>query len=135
MKTFVTAVCVAALIGPGSAVAQKLSPSEMAAMRAADVVILGEYHDNPAQHANQAELVGTLAPRALVWEMLSEDAARAVSADLVADPERMGDVLGWAQSGWPDFSMYHPIFAAASDAAIYGALVPREMAQIGRAHV
>jgi hypothetical protein len=25
---------------------------------------------------------------------------------------------------WPDFSMYHPIFTAAPEAAIYGALVP-----------
>ena len=41
----------------------------------------------------------------------------------------MAERLGWAEAGWPDFSMYHPIFAAAPDAISYGAAVPRELAQ------
>ncbi|HSG54206.1 MAG TPA: ChaN family lipoprotein, partial [Paracoccaceae bacterium] len=35
----------------------------------------------------------------------------------------------WADSGWPDFAMYYPIFAAAPDAVIYGAGLPRSAVQ------
>ena len=37
-----------------------------------------------------------------------------------------GAALGWADSGWPDFAMYAPIFAAAPDARLYGGALPRE---------
>lgn len=108
------AFCVIAL--PATAIAQ-------------DVVILGEVHDNPAHHAEQAARVAALKPRALVFEMLTPDQAARVTPDLIADPEAMAGALGWDESGWPDFAMYHPIFAAAPEAAIHGALVPREVAR------
>ncbi|SDY22035.1 ChaN family lipoprotein [Citreimonas salinaria] len=95
----------------------------------AQIVWLGEQHDNPAHHARQAELVAALDPAALVFEMLTPDQAARVTPALVADPEAMEAALGWEESGWPDFSMYHPIFAAAPDAAIHGAAVPREQAR------
>lgn len=96
---------------------------------AQDIVILGEVHDNPAHHAEQAARVAALKPRALVFEMLTPDQAARVTPDLIADPEAMAEALDWAESGWPDFAMYHPIFAAAPEAAIFGALVPREAAR------
>jgi uncharacterized iron-regulated protein len=96
---------------------------------AQDIVILGEVHDNPAHHAEQAARVAALNPRALVFEMLTPDQAARVTPDLIADPEAMAEALGWAESGWPDFAMYHPIFAAAPEAAIHGALVTREAAR------
>ncbi len=37
--------------------------------------------------------------------------------------------LDWENSGWPDFGYYHPIMAAAPQAAIYGAGVPRDAAR------
>ena len=43
--------------------------------------------------------------------------------------EALGEALDWSESGWPDFTMYHPIFTAAPEAAIYGALVPRDAAR------
>lgn len=103
----------------------------LAALPAAaqDIVILGEVHDNPAHHAEQAARVAALKPRALVFEMLTPDQAARLTPDLIADPEAMAEALGWASSGWPDFAMYHPIFAAAPEAAIFGALVPREAAR------
>ena len=33
--------------------------------------------------------------------------------------------LGWDQTAWPDFRLYHPIFASAPGAAIRGAALPR----------
>ncbi len=96
---------------------------------AQDVVILGEVHDNPAHHAEQARRVAALVPRALVFEMLTPEQAARVTPGLIADAEAMEEALGWAESGWPDFSMYHPIFAAAPEAAVYGAQVPRDVAR------
>lgn len=99
----------------------------------ADVVFLGELHDNPAHHLRQAELVVELQPTALVFEMLTKAQADVVTADLVADEAALEAALGWNASGWPDFSMYYPIFAAAPEAAYFGAAVPREVARAAMA--
>ena len=48
-----------------------LSAAPMARMQSAEIVILGEIHDNPAHHQGQARLIGQIAPRAVVFEMLS----------------------------------------------------------------
>jgi uncharacterized iron-regulated protein len=96
---------------------------------AQDVFILGEIHDNPAHHEVQAERVADLQPRALVFEMLTPKQAARVTPGLISDAEAMAAALDWSESGWPDFGMYHPIFAAAPDAAIYGAHVPRDAAR------
>ncbi len=98
----------------------------VSAAAAADVVILGEFHDNPAHHAHQAELLDQLQPRAVVWEMLTESGAEGIDSALIADRDRLAEQLGWANSGWPDFAMYHPVFLAAQDAMHLGAMVPRE---------
>ncbi|MEJ2019704.1 MAG: ChaN family lipoprotein, partial [Maritimibacter sp.] len=52
---------------------------------AADVVVLGEQHDNPAHHLVQAEAVAELAPKALVFEMLTEAQAERAVPELRAD--------------------------------------------------
>lgn len=91
----------------------------------AQVVVIGEVHDNPAHHAMQAQVVAQITPRALVFEMLTPDQANLVAPALVSDPARMSEALDWEASGWPDFAMYHPIFAAAPEARIYGAGLPR----------
>lgn len=93
----------------------------------AQIVILGEIHDNPSHHAEQARLVADLGPRAVVWEMLG--AAQLAQADGVdrADAVAFGAALGWEAAGWPDFAMYHPIFLAAGAATHIGAAAPRAM--------
>lgn len=94
-----------------------------------DIVVLGEIHDNAEHHLNQARAVAALAPEALVFEMLTpEQAARATPA-VRSDPAALEAALGWNASGWPDFAIYWPVFAAAPDAAIIGAAVPREEAR------
>ena len=106
-----------------------LAEESLERMAQADVVLLGEVHDNAAIHARQAELVAALKPRALVFEMLtSEQAARAVP-DLRGDARALEQALQWSQSGWPDFAMYFPVFQAAGQAEIFGAAVPREAAR------
>ena len=93
-----------------------------------DVVFLGELHDNPGHHARQAELVSELQPSALVFEMLTQAQADLVTPELVANEADLEATLGWNDSGWPDFSMYYPIFAAAPNASVFGAAVPRDTA-------
>lgn len=94
-----------------------------------DVVFLGELHDNPHHHARQAAYVAELEPNALVFEMLTPEQAEAVTPALVSDEVALEAALGWNASGWPDFSMYYPIFAAAPEAAVFGAAVPRDTAR------
>ncbi|MFV0474723.1 MAG: ChaN family lipoprotein [Pikeienuella sp.] len=95
------------------------------ALKGADIVILGERHDNPAHHEWQARLVAAIAPKGLAFEMVPREredaanAARASGAGLAA-------ALDWANSGWPDWAMYAPIFAAAPEARIAGGAPPRE---------
>jgi len=88
--------------------------------RTADVVYLGEQHDNPADHAHQvaiAEAVVALGRRpALAFEMLDEGQQAAVDSALaeVRTEEDVAERLGWRARGWPDFSMYWPLFALAA---------------------
>ena len=121
------AAAFASLAAPTGAVS--LSEETFVRMAAADVVLLGEFHDNPSHHQIQADLVKRLSPAALVFEMLTPEQAALVTPDLRGDAARLADTLGWADSGWPDFGMYYPLFTAAPDAAIFGAAVPRETAR------
>lgn len=115
MRAFVTLLCLIwglpGLAGPFSA----------------DVVVLGEAHDNPHHHARQAEIVAEVQPKALVFEMLTE--AQALAHIPGADADTLAAAFDWENSGWPDFAMYYPIFAAAADARVFGAGVPRAAAR------
>ncbi|MFP7570981.1 ChaN family lipoprotein [Marivita sp. S2033] len=109
-----------------------LAPAALAAggiFDEADVVFLGELHDVPGHHLRQAEYTRELDPTALVFEMLTQAQADLVTPDLIADPDALEQVLNWSDSGWPDFAMYAPIFAAAPNAEFYGAAVPRDVAR------
>jgi len=97
----------------------------------ADVVLLGEVHDNPVHHENQARAVAALRPAALVFEMLTPDQAGRVDGSSRRDADTLAGVLGWAGTGWPDFALYYPIFAAAPEAVIFGGNLPRD--QVRRA--
>ncbi|MEM9575827.1 MAG: ChaN family lipoprotein [Pseudomonadota bacterium] len=93
--------------------------------QAAEVVFLGEQHDNPQHHETQAEWVKHLSPRAIVFEMLTPEQAAKATAENRRDEAALEAAFGWEEAGWPDFTMYFPIFAAVPEAAIVGAGVPR----------
>lgn len=120
------ALCVA-VTAPAGAVS--LSEDLWTRLASAQVVILGEVHDNPAHHAAQADIVARLAPAALVFEMIGPDQAARVSPELRGDAAALGAALDWEASGWPDFAMYHPIFTAAPGARVFGAGVTRATAR------
>jgi uncharacterized iron-regulated protein len=120
-----------AILAAGPALAVEIPPQALdraTTFAGADVVILGELHDNPTHHAHQARAVATLAPKALVFEMLTPEAASKMPDTLPA-AATLGQIFGWEAAGWPDFSMYYPIFAAAPTARVYGAEVPRTEAR------
>ncbi len=113
-----------ALIG-FAAQAGEITPSGLADLPAADVIILGEVHDNPVHHQNQTRAVSALRPTALVFEMLTPDQAAKVTPDNRGNATKLAAALGWQGSGWPDFAMYYPVFDAAPKAQIYGGGLPR----------
>ncbi|MEO9820544.1 MAG: ChaN family lipoprotein [Paracoccaceae bacterium] len=96
--------------------------------KSSDVVILGEVHDNPAHHIRQADWIALLQPSAIVFEMLTPYQAVKITPDILGKPSEIATTVDWANSSWPDFSIYAPIFAAAGQAAIYGAGLDRNTA-------
>jgi len=84
------------------------------ALEHARYVVLGETHDNRDHHQRQAQLVQQfLAAQpgaAVAFEMLDEDDASALSAQTASELEQR---VEWANSGWPDFALYRPVFDAA----------------------
>ena len=98
-------------------------------LRGADVVILGEVHDNPGHHLNQAQILSSLAPSAVVWEMITQEQAERLTPEILGNASDTASTLNWETSGWPEFDLYAPIFAAAVSNRHYGALVPRAEAR------
>ena len=103
-----------------------LAPAAASEVPSADVVILGEVHDNAAHHLWQAETVVALQPSAIVFEMLLPEQAAAATPELRPHAEALEAALQWEAQGWPDFTMYHPIFIAAPGAEIVAGNVPRD---------
>ncbi|MFO1209191.1 MAG: ChaN family lipoprotein [Amaricoccus sp.] len=107
----------------------------ISAARRADIVVLGEVHDNPVHHANQAAVVKALHPAALVFEMFpqaAEDQINALRAE-GAGRDALAQALDWQGTGWPDFAFYAEILEAAPKARVFGAGQP--IADVRRAMV
>ncbi|MEX1234821.1 MAG: ChaN family lipoprotein [Roseovarius sp.] len=86
----------------------------------ADIVVLGEVHDNADAHLGQAAMLDALQPTAVVFEMLSPEDARRIDAE-----RHLAEVI-WDAGNWPDYALYAPIFDASGSARIIGAAAPRE---------
>ncbi len=123
-----TSMIGAALVAPlcFSAAAAELTVEKLDQIPRADIILLGELHGTPAHHANQAKIVERIAPKALVFEMLSPAQAAAGQSVSRTDQKALDAALGWSDSAWPDFELYAPIFAAAPEAALFGAALPRD---------
>ncbi|GGK48384.1 ChaN family lipoprotein [Salinarimonas ramus] len=100
---------------------EALTPEIVAAMVAeADLVLLGERHDNPDHHALQAWATGVAAAAhpegRLVLEMVRRGEDVPLAEASAQDVEALGEALAWEANGWPDFAMYAPILEAALEA-------------------
>lgn len=91
----------------------------------AQIVFLGEVHDNPDHHLTQAEWIRALSPKAVVFEMITPETATGSVYDMQTGAEALQQALDWNASGWPDFAIYWPVFQALGPAQVYGAAVPR----------
>ena len=93
-------------------------------------MVLGVYHDNPSHHQVQADFVSRVQPRALVFEMLTAAQAKRAAGVPHCDMHALETALGWQGRGWPSFEHYFPTFAAAPEAVVFGAAVPRAQARL-----
>jgi len=105
------------------------------ALAEARYVLLGEQHDNPDHHRLQAELVRAIAESGrrpvLAFEMLDVAQQPKVDGQLARAPrdaDALAIAVDWAGSGWPDWSLYRPIFVAGLEHGlpVIGANLPRE---------
>lgn len=109
-----------------------------ASLARADVVVLGETHDNADHHALQAALLRALIASgrrpAVAFEMLDVDQQGAVDGALGqpgVTADGLASAVSWQRNGWPDFALYRPIFAASLEASlpIVAANLSRRQAQ------
>ncbi|GAB4274689.1 MAG: ChaN family lipoprotein [Pararhodobacter sp.] len=117
------------IVCAGPALAGQIDEATLDALPPADVIVLGEVHDNPVHHLNQARAVRALAPAAVVWEMLTPEQAAQMPEDR-SDPAAVAEALDWESGGWPSFDLYAPILSAAGAARHFGANVPRGEARL-----
>jgi uncharacterized iron-regulated protein len=113
-------------------------PALAAAVARADVVLLGETHDNADHHLLQAWLLGAIASSgrrpAVAFEMLGTHQQADLDAALAKRPVSSDDVaaaVGWASGGWPAFDLYRPVFdaALASGLPLVAANLPRDLSR------
>ena len=87
--------------------------------RNAEVVYLGELHDNAQHHAIQTRILEALladgSRPALAFEMVPETRQAGLEAAVRSDaePGEVNRQLEWSAQGWPDFVMYWPLFELA----------------------
>lgn len=101
-------------------------PGDVATSAAtAKFVLLGEKHDNPDHHVLQARVLQAMIDRgrrpSVAFEMLESGTQDAVNLAIAAhprQPEALAAAVGWQESGWPPFSEYEPVFAAALGAGL-----------------
>jgi uncharacterized iron-regulated protein len=93
-----------------------------AAFANADYLLLGEVHDNTRHHEIQAQLIARFQgpPHSVVvgFEQLDNSQAPALETYLGAHPDDasgLGAAIDWSGSGWPDWSLYEPLFQQALD--------------------
>jgi uncharacterized iron-regulated protein len=100
----------------------------IAAARVADIVVIGEIHDNPEHHRVQAAIVAALRPGALVFEMIPQAQEDRVNQlrDEGALRDEIEAALEWKESGWPGFDAYAGILEAAPGARVFGGGQPVE---------
>lgn len=77
-----------------------------------DIILLGERHDHPDHHENQAKWLDRIASAgktSVVMEMVSMQQL-AQLGDKPQSSNAWKEALNWDEQGWPDFDLYRPIF-------------------------
>lgn len=126
------------LVGEGQAPVRVTRAELEQQLASARFVLLGETHDNADHHRLQGELITSLATDrrpAVVFEMLDPTRQAAIDAYVgafVGEVDAFAEQVAWADSGWPEWSIYRPVFAAtlAAKLPIYAAELPRAQTRL-----
>lgn len=114
-----------------------LSPDDLASLaREADYLLIGERHDNAADHAAQAAFLAAIAQRGIRpvvgLEMLprsrfAAELERFIQGSLPLDS--LPTALDWENSWGFDFALYSPVFAVAREyhLPVYGLNIPHNI--------
>ena len=105
-------------------------------MRRADLMLLGEVHDNPMHHTERAELLKALADRrpTVVFEQFPRTADAALATPVAGDFDAWLDRTGFDRKGWA-WPLHRPLIDAALAAGLPlrgGNLARDEARQIAR---
>lgn len=108
-----------------------LSSDLRQALRTADIIIVGEKHDNPHHHQIQADIIDLVEAKGIAFEMVPKNKEGAINAALLTGEgtDTLRDLLDWENSGWPDWDMYAPLFVASPGAYIAGGEIDRDVAR------
>ncbi|KGE04338.1 ChaN family lipoprotein [Pseudohaliea rubra] len=98
-----------------------LTPAAVAAaVTEADYLLLGEIHDNASHHRGQADLLRRFPGDdvAVGFEQLDSTQAPGLERAQASDEPLavMPEAVAWADAGWPPWTLYEPVFAAALEA-------------------
>jgi uncharacterized iron-regulated protein len=103
---------------PADELVELMSAEQLKAMIEADVILLGEQHDNPHHHNIQRQVIDLIGQRSelgsVVFEQVSWDQQPVLNA---LNNRTLGELkqnLKWETSGWPDYQLYEPVFMAAT---------------------
>ena len=95
--------------------APALREALLSSLQSAEVILIGETHDHPQHHELQAQLIRHIKPRSVAFEMLNSSQAEVASTLFELPRERWGEALRWSERGWPEFSLYLPVFDASKE--------------------
>ncbi len=100
-----------------SNISEIMSPEQTKALFEADIILLGEQHDNPQHHRIQAQLLELLGKAnvlaAVVFEQVSWDQQAILDGLNNRNIGSLPVLLNWDKSGWPDYALYEALFTAA----------------------
>lgn len=100
----------------------------LAALRASDVALLGELHDNPRHHARRGELLAELAAMAPATAVVAEHLERGHTVTFGRDLRASLTAAGFDAAAW-QWPMHEPLFApiARTRLPLRGGNAPREV--------
>jgi uncharacterized iron-regulated protein len=103
---------------PADQLSSVMSTEQQTSLLEADVILLGEQHDNPHHHALQKEVLDLLGQRSMldsvVFEQVHWDQQGVLNSLNNRSLGELAKDLNWASSGWPDYKFYEPLFMAAT---------------------
>lgn len=125
------AACVTSV--PSDELADVMNPEQQKALLDADVILLGEQHDNPYHHAIQKQVLELLGVQSqlgsVVFEQVNWEQQPILTALNNRSLGQLATDLKWDASGWPDYKLYEPLFMSATRyraQLIAGNIAPQE---------